>query len=287
MELVVISGKGGTGKTTVAASFIELSNKKNINIDCDVDASNLHLMFDGEDYLKSKFYGAKVAEIITDKCINCNKCIEHCRFDSIIYENNQTKINPLRCEGCGVCKLVCTQGAITLDYEVTGTVIITSTKNGYISRAEMIPGAEGSGKLVTKVREHPKDLSNDNNYIIDGSPGIGCSVMASITNTDYCTIVTEPTQSGFEDFKRIYKLTQFFNLESFIIINKFDINLDMSNKIENFCLTNNINFLGKIPFDTAVEYSINQGIPIVNYKNSIAGKSIIEIWEKLKQRIGA
>ncbi|MBN4050835.1 MAG: (4Fe-4S)-binding protein [Alkaliphilus sp.] len=288
MQLVVISGKGGTGKTTIASSFAYLSDSDLIKIDCDVDASNLHLMFDGEDIEKSDFYGAKAAEILSDKCINCNKCIETCRFGAIRFINGRTLIEPLKCEGCGACVLVCEEKAITLDHEITGTTLITKTQNGLISRAEMIPGAEGSGKLVTKVRQNANIIGSnkESDYIIDGSPGVGCAVMASITGCDYCVIVTEPTQSGFEDFKRIYELTTYFGVKGFAIINKYDINPLISDQIKKFCSDVNMPVIGKIPFDKLVGESINAGCPIVSYEQSIAGQSIIKIWNEFKNRTG-
>lgn len=287
MQLVVISGKGGTGKTTIAASFACLSRLDTIKVDCDVDAANLHLMFEGSDTERTDFYGAKVAEISYEKCINCGNCLEVCRFGAIQLNDGQTTVDPLKCEGCGACKIVCNVNAVTLEYEVTGTTIITQTKKGLISRAEMIPGAEGSGKLVTKVRQVADSIkSNDQcDILIDGSPGVGCSVMASITGCDYCIIVTEPTQSGFEDFKRIYELTQHFGVKGFAIINKYDINQLISNKIEKFCLSCNIQLIGKIPFDNKVGLSINEGIPIINYTKSIAGQKIIEIWNELRPKL--
>ena len=288
MQLVIISGKGGTGKTTIASSFAYLSESDIIKVDCDVDASNLHLMFEGEDIKKVDFYGAKVAEIIEEKCINCSKCVETCRFGAIKYINGKTLIDPLKCEGCGACVLVCKDSAITLDYEVTGTTHITETEKGLISRAEMIPGAEGSGKLVTKVRKNANEIGikGKSDYIIDGSPGIGCAVMASITGCDYSVIVTEPTQSGFEDFKRIYELTTHFGLKGFAIINKCDINPLISDEIGKVCSSVNMPVIGEIPFDNMVGTSINEGKPIVSYRQSIAGVSIIKIWDELKRRIG-
>lgn len=288
MQLVIISGKGGTGKTTIASSLAHLGNTDIIKVDCDVDASNLHLMFDREDIKKDDFYGAKVAEIHQSKCINCGKCSEVCRFGAIYISNEQTMINGLKCEGCGACRLVCDKKAIHLEYEVTGKTYTTQTPRGLISRAEMFPGAEGSGKLVTHVRSNAKKMaSNDpSNYIIDGSPGIGCVVMASVTGCDYCLMVTEPSQSAYEDFLRIHELIKHFEIEGFVVINKYDINLDISKKIEKYCSDEDMKVIGKVPFDNSVILSINEGKPIVTYEHSIAGKAIVKMWNTLKTRIG-
>lgn len=288
MQIAVISGKGGTGKTTLTSSLAFLSSNNLIKVDCDVDASNLHLMFDGKDIQDHDFKGAQVARIVDDLCVNCGMCQSVCRFGALQSGEASAKVDALKCEGCGTCKLVCEYDAIELDYEVTGKTLITQTSKGLISRAEMIPGSEGSGKLVTEVRRQASraGLEGESNYLIDGSPGIGCSVMASLTGCDYCIITTEPSQSGFEDFVRVHQLSGHFEAETFVVINKYDINLDMTSKIIEYCISNNVCVLGKIPFDSYVGVSINEGIPIVLYEDSQAGKAIKNIWMELSKRTG-
>lgn len=289
MQLVIISGKGGTGKTTIAASFAHLSSSELIKVDCDVDASNLHLMFNGKNIHNQSFTGAKVAKLQTEKCTFCRKCEQVCRFNAIDTIDRYIKINSLRCEGCGACMLVCEEGAILLEEEVTGSTIITESSQGIISHAEMIPGAEGSGKLVTQVRNNARKWAGGDNadFIIDASPGVGCAVMASITGCDYCVLVTEPTIAAFEDFKRIYELTTHFGIRSIMIINKYDINEEISDEIERFCLDIGLEVVGKIPFDHLVEKSINEGRPVVMYENSIAGQTIRKIWyEEIEKKMG-
>ncbi|MCT4619294.1 MAG: ATP-binding protein [Marinisporobacter sp.] len=280
MQLVIISGKGGTGKTTVAASFAYLS-EKSIKVDCDVDASNLHIILGGEDLDKKPYVGAKLAHIDPEKCIQCGACEKACRFDAI---KNFT-IEPLKCEGCGACKVVCPNGAIILEDEITGDTLITKTDRGLLSRAEMVIGAEGSGKLVTQVRKNAmKHKKEDEWVIMDGTPGIGCAVMASITGCDVALIVVEPTQSGINDFKRVYELTKHFGVKAFVCINKYDINKNISTEIEKLCEREGIEVLGKIPFDPCVKSAVNALKPIVSYEESKAGQEIINIWNVFKNK---
>lgn len=285
MQIVVISGKGGTGKTTLAASFAYLSKTDLIKVDCDVDASNLNLMFNGKNIESVPFEGAKIAVVNQNKCSLCGKCQKICRFGAIHRMDGLTYIDPLKCEGCGTCTLVCSENAIKLDNEVTGNTLITESSLGIISHAEMIPGAEGSGKLVTQVRKNAvrRAKSDQAHFIIDGSPGVGCSVMASITGCDYGVIVTEPTLSGFQDFMRVYELTSHFNLKSAVVINKYDINEHITNQIQAFCTEAGLKVAGKIPFDRTVEKSINAGIPVVAYEKSTAGQALAEIWNQFER----
>ncbi|QXM05289.1 ATP-binding protein [Crassaminicella indica] len=280
MQLVIISGKGGTGKTTVAASFAYLSDKS-IKVDCDVDASNLHIILGGEDIEKRSYIGAKLAHIDMNKCIKCGECEKVCRFDAIA----DFKIDSLKCEGCGACKIVCPKGAISLEDEITGETILTQTQRGLLSRAEMVIGAEGSGKLVTQVRKNAMAHKKEDEWVImDGTPGIGCAVMASITGCDAALIVVEPTQSGINDFERVYSLTKHFNIKAFACINKYDINEEMSIEIEKICQREGIELLGKIPFDPCVKMAANELKPIVSYEKSKAAKEIINIWNKFKNK---
>jgi len=277
MQLVVISGKGGTGKTTIAASLSYL-NENGLSIDCDVDASNLHMMLDGKDIESKSFIGAKVSHIDSEKCIQCGKCEEVCRFEAI----NNFIVNDLKCEGCAACTVVCPTNAISLIDEITGNTVITQSSKGILSRAEMKAGAEGSGKLVTEVRKNAlKYKPKDKWTILDGSPGIGCAVMASVTGCNAALIVVEPSQSGLEDFLRVLSVIDFFEIKPFVCINKYDINEEITKEIQNFCKESTIELIGMIPFDSTVEEAINKAIPVVNFSNSAAGNEIKEIWRKL------
>ncbi|AKC62986.1 iron-sulfur binding protein [Clostridium sporogenes] len=281
MDLVVLSGKGGTGKTTIATALSELYNDV-VRVDCDVDASNFYMFYKGKDIEKSNFIGGKKATIDKERCIECGKCKTVCKFDAI--EN--FKIDPFLCEGCGTCTLICPQNAIKLEEEKTAETFITELDKGLISRAEMEVGSDGSGKLVTDLRKKAKIFNKDDKLtIIDGSPGIGCAVIASITGSDAILIVTEPTASGLEDSKRVIALCGHFGILPMVCVNKYDINKEMTVDIENFINEKGIKLVGKIPYDNTVMKSINDLKPITYYKESIANKAIEHMWKNIKQII--
>lgn len=230
MELVVLSGKGGTGKTTIASALAELS-KDVIRVDCDVDAPNFYLFYKGKDIDKSEFIGGKKAIIDQELCTKCGKCEAICRFHAI----DNFKINSFDCEGCGACTLICPQNAIKLIDVKTADIFITELDKGIISRAKMEIGADGSGKLITQLRKNSKKFNNNEELtIIDGSPGIGCAVISSITGTDAVLIVTEPTKSGLGDLMRVVTLCEYFDIFTMVCINKYDINKEVTTDIENF-----------------------------------------------------
>ena len=277
MVISVLSGKGGTGKTTVVAALSELT-KNVIKVDCDVDAPNLYLFYKGMDVEKKNFYGGKKAKINKSLCIECEICEEVCKFGAI---KNWT-IDPFSCEGCGACTLVCPKNAIKLVDEKTADTLITKTDKGIISRAMMGIGSDGSGKLVTELRKNAKRFTENNSIVIlDGSPGIGCSVIASITDTDIALIVTEPTRSGLDDLKRILELAEHFETQVMICVNKYDINPDMTSQIENFAREKNLFVVGKIPFDKLVMKSVNTLKPITEFAESPARKAIEEMWVRM------
>ena len=281
MELVILSGKGGTGKTTIATALSELA-KDVIRIDCDVDAPNLYMFYKGKDIEKNDFIGGKKAVINESLCIKCGKCETICRFNAI---ENFT-INPFDCEGCGACILVCPQNAIKLTDEKTADTFITELDKGIISRAEMEIGSDGSGKLITQLRKNGKKFNdNEKLTIIDGSPGIGCPVISSITGSDAVLVVTEPTKSGLEDLMRVVTLCEHFGVFTMVCINKYDINEEVAKEIENFVNGKDLKLVGKIPYDDTVMKSINELKPITYYKESIAEKAIEDMWSNIKSFI--
>lgn len=279
MELGIISGKGGTGKTTIAISIAELE-RGSISIDADVDASNMFLYYNGENIDKEYFSGSNVAEVDLDICTRCGKCDEVCKFDAI----HRGDVDTLKCEGCGACQIVCPEDAISLVEQKTADIYVTETSSGKIFRSDMEIGGDGSGLLVSRLRKKAEQYQTKSGFtILDGSPGTGCSVIASITNNDRVLIVTEPTKSGKEDFIRAYQLTEHFNIPALACINKYDINESMSLEIEEFCKKESIPLVGKIPFDEIIVDSINNLKPIIYYENSKANQAIREMWDIIKE----
>lgn len=279
-QLLILSGKGGTGKTTIAGAFIKLSNAK-AYADCDVDAPNLHLIFSQNSKpIINNYYGLPKAIIDYDKCINCGKCQEKCRFDAIFKIDNYFKIDYFSCEGCGVCEIICPVKAITMKENIAGKLTLYNDKNIF-STAKLKMGNGTSGMLVSKVKSQMYEVAKDVEFaIIDGSPGIGCPVIASLSGVDLVLIVTEPSISGISDMKRIIKTAQKFGVQVVVCINKYDINLENSKEIETYCLQNNLIFVGKIPYDKSVVKAINSAENIINY-NCPASNAIKKIYKSV------
>jgi MinD superfamily P-loop ATPase len=262
-QIAVVSGKGGTGKTTITASFAALAHDIVI-ADCDVDAPDLHLLLHPQIVKTLEFKGSKLAVIDRTKCIECGLCKESCRFGSI---NDSITIDSFSCEGCGVCVFVCPEEAIRLQERISGYTFISKTKYGTMSHARLNPGEANSGKLVTLVRHNARQIAEEKNLdliLIDGPPGIGCPVIASATGVDAGLVVTEPTMSGIHDLDRALQLLNHFNILSLVCINQHDINRKNTEKIVKFCEKNKVEVAGKISFD-----------PIVT-EAMVAGKTIVE-----------
>jgi len=288
-SLTIISGKGGTGKTTVAASFAAIAHKRNVKAvmaDCDVDAADLHLILEPSIEREEIFEGGKLAIIDCDLCIECGKCLEHCRFDAISkQEDNHTKyvIVPIDCEGCGVCEYVCPSDAITLQIREAGKWFISNTRFGPMVHAKLAPGQGNSGKLVSIVRENAEDISVEQNLeyiLIDGPPGMGCPVIASISGVDLVLVVTEPTLSAMHDMERIIGLSTHFGVKAAACINKYDINLKNTREIESYCNRNGVFLAGKIPYDNYAIEALVQGIPVVEHPLAYATPKIELVWQR-------
>lgn len=283
-QITIISGKGGTGKTTIASNFIKLA-RDHIAVDCDVDAANLHILLSPEIKEKKDFIGGAVAEV-SDECTNCGECEKLCRFEAISNSSSDIKIDPIRCEGCGVCEYICPVDAIKLESHNQGYYYTSDSSFCTLVHAKLNPGAENSGLLVTRVRNAAEDIANNQNkkaIIIDGAPGIGCPVISSLNGVDYAMIVTEPTLSGIGDFIKVFEVIKFFNIKTFACVNKYDINLTNTEKIYDFCLKNDIELIGKIPYDDKVPICLSNKKFIIDEPSSEAGKEIKKIWEKIKE----
>ncbi|MDI6869220.1 MAG: P-loop NTPase [Coprothermobacterota bacterium] len=285
-QLAVLSGKGGTGKTTIVASLAVLADQA-IVVDCDVDAPDLHLLLEPTVIKTQDFQGSKVAVIDEAECLKCGLCLEKCRFDAI---KENIEIDPFACDGCGVCAVVCPQKAIRLTERTAGQAFISKTKYGFMAHALLSPGQANSGKLVTLTRFFARILAEKEKsplLIIDGPPGIGCPVIASVTGVDYGLIVTEPTMSGIHDLRRALDLLKHFSLPAFVCINKYDINEDNAQKIESFCRVNGLEFVGKIPFDPVVTEAMLEGKPVVEFApESPVAREIKNMWERLRIHLG-
>ncbi len=288
-ELVVISGKGGTGKTSIVSSFAALAEDA-VFADCDVDAADLNLILQPEILKKEEFIGGKAAEIIPELCSNCGLCLETCEFGAIIEEDNDNitfKIDPLSCEGCGVCHYVCPDEAIRLIDRRSGEWYISKTRFGPLVHAKLGIGGENSGKLVTQIRTAAKEIaeqSKRNLIIIDGSPGTGCPVIASITGVDMALIVTEPTRSGVHDMKRIFELCRHFHVRAYGCINKWDINQDISDEIEKWAKNKGMEILGKIDYDNVFTEAQIEKKSVVEFKNGKISRQINNMWLKIMER---
>lgn len=277
-QLLILSGKGGTGKTTVAGAFIELS-KCRAYADCDVDAPNLHLTVSQmSETVKTDYYGFGKAVIDNSKCVHCGLCEENCRFGAI----RDGAVGIYECEGCGVCVELCPSHAITMSDYSSGSLMLYRIDNKIFSTAQLKIGGGASGKLVAAVKKQlVKEVHDAELAIIDGSPGIGCPVIASISGADMVLIVTEPTISGMHDMKRIIDATKHFGASCAVCINKFDVNPDNAEVIENYCNDLAIPVIGRIPFDETVIKAVNRCQSIACYPDSPAGKAIVSIWNNL------
>lgn len=291
-EIVVISGKGGTGKTSLVASLAVLAGRA-VLADCDVDAADLHLVLQPKIREKNNFTGGKSVEIIPNRCSDCGKCYEVCRFEAVIRDEGKKPlfhIDPVSCEGCGVCSYICPEKAIAFEPAINGQWYISDTQYGPMVHAKLGIAQENSGKLVSLVRGQARAIAEKEGLaytIVDGPPGIGCPVIASVTGADAVLIVTEPTVSGEHDLLRVAELAGHFKVPTFLCINKFDINPDMSVNICEKALALGIRIVGRIPYDRAVTDAQVKGIPVVACTDGPVAKEIQETWDTLLKELNS
>ena len=282
-EIVVLSGKGGTGKTTMVGSFAAIANSK-VLTDCDVDAADLHLLLDPTTTEKNEFYSGQVAEIDPDKCTQCGICEDICRFDAI----KDLVVDGISCEGCGFCSHACPAEAIRMKECLAGHWFISETRYGNLVHSKLGIAEENSGKLVTVVRQNAKQLAEKEgleHIITDGPPGIGCPVISSLSGVSLALIVTEPTLSGIHDLERVLGVCRHFGVPALVCINKFDINEENTNRIVQYCSEQEIEVIAKISTDNVVTEALVQGLPVVEYSKNGVSHEIKQLWEKLLERL--
>jgi len=293
-ELTVISGKGGTGKTSLVSSFAALASDA-VLADCDVDAADLHLVLQPDIKRRENFTGGNIARIKPGHCVACGKCEEICRFNAVFFDGpgNGTqsrtfRIDPVACEGCGVCVWFCDYDAIEFKPHVNGQLFVSGTRHGPMVHARLGIAEENSGKLVTLVRNTAKEIAERDNLkiiIIDGSPGIGCPVIASITGVDLVAVVTEPTLSGIHDLQRVMKLGEHFSIPLGVIINKWDLNKEMTRSIEELTSEKGVEFFGKIRYDRAVTEAMVAAKSVVEYAKSPVTDDVTKVWQNIEKRM--
>lgn len=284
-ELVIISGKGGTGKTSLVAAFASLAENM-VLCDADVDAADLHLIMSPDANKSSDFQSGHKAIINRDKCTECNLCRELCRWNAI---DEDFRVDPIECEGCGVCYYFCPEEAIDFPLNTCGEWFISDTRFGPMVHARLGIAEENSGKLVTLVRKEARDLAEAKNLsliLTDGAPGVGCPVIASIGGADAVLVVTEPTVSGVHDMERVVQLADFFKIKAVVCVNKYDLNPEKSREVEEYAGRKGVGFLGQIPFDPIFTKAMVQGRNIFEYDpGSEACNAVRQIWEKVNRNI--
>ncbi|NCB18339.1 MAG: (4Fe-4S)-binding protein [Bacteroidia bacterium] len=284
-EIVVLSGKGGTGKTSVAASLAFVAGNDAVLADCDVDAANLHLVMAPDYYSSEQFFGGELAIIDSGNCISCGLCMDICRFDAVTRNQKSFHIDNLKCEGCGYCYHLCPAKAISMVPRKSGEVYLSNIKNGSkMAHARLSVGGENSGKLVAKVKSEAKKLAIEQGcsyIIVDGAPGIGCPVVASVSGATVALLITEPTMSALHDLKRVMFVIKRFRVKPLLIINKFDINLQISQEIKDYSSVEGIIHVADIPYNTFFTQSIGRAKIVAEEYPEIASL-FRSIWESVK-----
>lgn len=279
-ELVVLSGKGGTGKTVLVASFATLADSK-VMVDCDVDAADLHLLLHPKVGEAQEFWGGKTAYIDHTRCTRCELCEQMCNFDAI----QHLKVDPIACEGCGFCARICPEDTIKMNDNLAGHWFISDTRYGPLVHARLGIAEENSGKLVALCRQQARGIAQEGgmDYIIsDGPPGIGCPAISSLSGADMALLVTEPTMSGMHDLERVMGLCRHFGVPAKVCINKFDINEDNSQSIERLCGEMGVEVVAMLPFDSAVTEALVKGMTVVEYAENGIASAIAAMWHRIE-----
>ncbi|MDD3568498.1 MAG: ATP-binding protein [Bacteroidales bacterium] len=284
MEVAIISGKGGTGKSSISAAFATLSEQV-LLADCDVDAANLYIIFNPTHSEEQVYIAGQKAVMNYEKCTSCGLCMDYCRFDAITNINGRIEISETSCDGCQLCSRVCPHNAITMVDNDKSRMYSGDFRNGKMVYGRLAPGEENSGKLVNMVREKAKKVATENklsHIVIDGPPGIGCAVISTITGVDHVLIVTEPTISGLHDLKRTLEMVSKFSLKPWVLVNKYDLNAEMTHEIELYCTQNNVSLAGRLPFDSVVVDAMVNCKSIVEWApDSALSETLKSVWNKI------
>jgi MinD superfamily P-loop ATPase len=286
-EIVVLSGKGGTGKTSLTAVFASLMSKA-VLVDCDVDAANLHLLLNPLVGELHDFIGGAKARVDSAACNGCGLCAGVCRFDAICLNGIVAVVNPLHCQGCGVCARTCPVAAISLEAQVCGQWFLSCTRNGPLLHARLTPGQDNSGKLVSMLRQSARTLANQNGaawILVDGPQGAGCPVISSLTGSDYVVMVTEPTLSGYSDLQRAVAVADHFRVPTGIIINKADINPDVAGRIEEYAAATGRDILGRIGYDPAFTRAQRLGVSVLDTATALLRGSLESAWRAVERAV--
>ncbi|MCU0305255.1 MAG: ATP-binding protein [Thermoanaerobaculales bacterium] len=282
-QIVVVSGKGGTGKTSVVASFAALAERP-VLVDCDVDAADLHLVVQPTLVSRQDFIGGVRAAIDPERCNDCGECAELCRFGAIVGPAGERRIDPMACEGCGVCAWFCPAAAIDLVDRVDGEWYLSETRFGPLVHARLRPAGESSGKLVSLLRDRARSIAAAralDTVLVDGSPGIGCPVIASVTGADVVLVVTEPTLSGLHDLERVVCLTRHFGIPTLVAVNRWDVNEENTRRIEDTATRLGAAPAGRIRLDPAVTEAQIEGLPVVELTGNGAAGDIERVWRRV------
>ena len=284
-QITIVSGKGGTGKTSITSAFASIAKNK-ILVDCDVDAADLFLTTQPTVIESHEYEGGKIAVIDPEVCTNCGICEELCRFDAISVVDGQTTISEFSCDGCKLCEIACPVDAITLEENMDSRWYKSETRFGPMIHAKLGIGEDNSGKLVTVIRDVAAKIAKEQEYntvLIDGPPGIGCPVISTLTGVDIALMVTEPTLSGMHDLNRLIELAKGFKLKSYVLINKFDLNTDISDEIDVLCQENGLEVLAKVPFNRDfVDAMVNQQTVVEYAPKSDLSITLKEVWRRLE-----
>ena len=290
IQTVILSGKGGTGKTTVAAALAHLASQEAsiVLADADVDAANLELVLSPSMEENGDFSGGGVAVIDPELCIACGICYEVCRFEAVIARDHSYTVDRIGCEGCGACTHACSADAIAMQEQIDGRWFRSQARYGPLFHAHLFAARENSGKLVTLIKNKARDLAlkrNADYLLVDGPPGIGCPVIAAVSGMDLALLVTEPTVSGAHDLRRIVGVTQHFGVPSLTCINKWDLNPSQAQGIAKWCAREGVPVVGWIPFDQVVTRAMVQGQPVTAFSNGSVSQAMAELWTEVKGRM--